>query len=943
MVNYKNPRTLIEHDDDGFLKGISLEGSRTYLKEKILLETKSNNELQGKLIALVKNKEFQKKSEDTYFERELILKAKEKIQKLNDFFASLYVFNDEIGIIRILLRRRDNEETLIPKFFYKIWIIGRINNYRIIKVKFESEVDRPSWGLVGGGVTNRMPQESSFSEISKYVISLYYSDKLTLFLEHEKTRFKDFKHRIKGQIIFLEYSSPLNEFTKFELKDSLSEMTISFERERFKRTHDGYHFVINKNDWITAFSIITTFTSYRETTIKGKLKARRKGISYSKLYFDKLELDNIPKYNTKNEVYYLTSDDKRVPLTYKKRYYKMDSKNNIEKLERCIDFLNKLDPAKHPLKFETIFILPDDASIVLISASFIRYSLGYPMIYSKNLVERIKRLENMNIISRRIYFIGVQPKKETLAELKNLGYKVYPLIYSCDREKQLLKIQSEFLKQLAADCLITSYSYLSKKGKASTGGSKKANLDLYEQKRGDILTQREQIIQSFSERAHKLLSKCYKSDSKINQEYLKANFAITNFIEENQVFEILRIYRNLENLVYFYDEQEKSTKLYPERKKSFPHLILYDSALQVSSFIALTIYAVYKGLPQIPIDSSKLEIFRRRASEDAIIHEINTKNHKKFKKILDSYGKKLSSILTQRWKEFIVKYTSAVSAQESESKNVNLGYLTLFLSFSDIFYEAMIINSKSINSNFSVGRFPTDIPEICMNAVRNSFRQYEGPRPIWNPISITTFTHKQHSEHLIEFMKEIKIAFSKLRKNFNVKDNQQEFSKEFVLKNLNDRNIAILWMHGNQISMELKKDYEYLELKDIRFSKFGISELTILNSCSTAGYNVTQSFSSNIAIELLNAGFLGVCAPFWDIYPEYAAFFTKKYITHMIFGIPCSSVIRHEKSISRDKGIFINEYIYYGDPTYSTDSFFPDERRKIEKKLNEIFVKYFEP
>ncbi|MCG3227108.1 MAG: hypothetical protein H7645_09320 [Candidatus Heimdallarchaeota archaeon] len=163
-----------------------------------------------------------------------------------------------------------------------------------------------------------------------------------------------------------------------------------------------------------------------------------------------------------------------------------------------------------------------------------------------------------------------------------------------------------------------------------------------------------------------------------------------------------------------------------------------------------------------------------------------------------------------------------------------------------------------------------------------------------------------------------------------------------VYKMLSECSILFLWAHGSQESFTLKTSsgtkYEITQ-NSLNSLDFQRPEVAILNSCETGGTDTTLDINRNIAISLIRKGFLGVCAPFWIIDTETAVngYFTIS--NKLLTGFPIASILRHTK-YHKDL-IFPHVYVYYGDPEYISDKYYPAEIKIIEKEIQAIIDESF--
>lgn len=418
------------------------------------------------------------------------------------------------------------------------------------------------------------------------------------------------------------------------------------------------------------------------------------------------------------------------------------------------------------------------------------------------------------------------------------------------------------------------------------------------------------------------------------------------------IWRILDIGCITKNAVYNYNVEKKKYEIFQSTSTDEPHIVFYDPNLSVGSFIALSVYATYRGSFLIPFNRSIIEkksimslsrnLNNKIRSQNGIIKETDIYI---FKRNIKEYGDLISGLIEEKWQEFLFRCIGRSNFQEEKKLKlrVGLGYVTLFINRQDFFYEGLRIENQQFGALFNIGRIPSDNSMNCMKIVNNSFQRWLSPRPSWFTFSlISLFENPSYSEILRDITADLFSVFNTIEaKKAKVKIPTKQNISE-ILTLVEKSSNLLIWSHGNTDYIKIQDGKEIVDIFDLeRLSdmNFNNPELAILNSCRTGGVSKYAGRTLNVANILMNRGFNGILAPFWFVDVGTASDFTLNFLTNIIFGVSASTIVRRGKLF--DSSNFPETYVYYGDPTYMSESFYPHECTKISKHYHKMMKKKY--
>lgn len=962
MIKQTIPNINIElNKKTGFIQGFSLEGIKISLKEKICLSSENNKQLQLKFTGLFLNDDYKANENPSVFEEGIVRFLRERGVYNSNLHFCIWTHKDEFALIRIISISFPKED-IFPLIRYKIYTIGDEIRYPKIEVKFTTQVSTTRWLLKNLGKFYRTPPRFSIpgpfiSDLRNLVLQFYYKDRPNLVFLHEHSRFQRFKYRLKEQTVELIYLANTSNFKEFDDLLKFDDLAITLEIGEEMRQYDNSHFVIDEKDWITAFAILTTFTSKKEIEFPLNRRARRRAISFSKISFEKCTSSFTPQYYKKERIYYIfceknSTKNKQCKIQYK---HLLQAKPE-DRLEECISYLQEIDKENHPTKFETIFVLKADPQIALTTAPFIRYSLGYPLFESDKIMEKLQLL---NVPSKKIYFIGIEPNQNLCKFLEENDYQYKEPSFPKKKDKLLRHIQNEFLIQLTSDILYSNYGYLSEKDKINIEDTidKISNNSFKNQPltfKEDIFKERLNLIKEFPNKVKSYIGYLYENNIDENL-FFKYNNKLVNSIRsiENLNYVIsrtLEIGRLVENIVYRMEGDEYQLCL--STKLEEPHFILYQNKMSLGSLIALSTFATFRCLFLVPLKENTIhhkQIVKKTKNLFKTIkiegNVITTKRLEYIKKMLDNYGKDLSVIIDSNWTKFISRYIGEHNFEDVKKLSIikGLGYISLFIESHELYYEVLNFKNKQLGVLFAIGRIPTNDSIECMEIVNHTFKKWIGPRPIWRALSIISlFKNSNSSEIISKITNDFFEIFNKINKNSAFIINPVKSNLSKLMKIIAKFSILLIWCHGNTNTLLLEDTHgivKKLNLEELSSIKFENPEIVLLNACKTGGLKDVAEKPINVCTTLLNKGFLGVCAPFWIVDIESAADLTLNFLTKYIYGFSIADILRLGRY--HDPSHFYETYVYYGDPTYTSGAFYPHEIEEVEQFFKRIREKTY--
>ena len=304
---------------------------------------------------------------------------------------------------------------------------------------------------------------------------------------------------------------------------------------------------------------------------------------------------------------------------------------------------------------------------------------------------------------------------------------------------------------------------------------------------------------------------------------------------------------------------------------------------------------------------------------------------------LIEYGKKISKVLVETWGTMfdIILGKSEEIKKMKLNNEVGFGYCSLFLPSSGILLESMLINKEPLGLLFSVGRFPSDNCQECLNLVSNSFLHWIVPRYDPYILSIDAVPNRYETEYITHITSQIFPVLKKVDSTVCIMSNPT--NKKQILEMIKQTRVLFLWGHGGQnhftfYNQEGKKFR--ITSKILEESEFLRPGVAILNSCKTGGLEKESDINRNMAIMLIKKGFMGVCAPFWIIDTITAADGNFSFLAKLFSGYSLASITRHTKY--HKKQFFSEVYVYYGDPEYNIDTYYPQEQEMVLEVIQDL-------
>ncbi len=907
-----------------FLQGIRIRGTRVNIDEIIKIETITEERIETSSSFIINDK-LNLKDLSKFAQNAVQYYNKEVQSKVGPCVCHVYTYNDDFAVIRTIHDGYKKESDIYPLIFYNIWIYGDSKDISSILVDF-----RIPFGNIGVGTyqtsnelrrIETLKYKGHFDNFKEKYFSILHRNKLDLTIDHNSSRFLDCSWYINKRTIQLTYRKNLEpenftvDFTKSDLIFYCNSIQLK------KQNFSNYHFKIDNTDWISAVAILSINNTKKDLVFSLQNKAFKRKSDFSKIVF----LDELQNSDKVKRMYYKKSCDFETPSSNNYNLLSFDAQTNADLLIEILSDIIKIYSQDMVINFDMFFVLPSNKpKLALLSTPLIRYSYGYPVLYSDCYVQKIL---NTPISTKQIIFVDVEPSiKEEQVFLKN-GYKLH-IIRKNDFEETLYELHSFYLKMLCLDFLITSYSIIPENAESLFNKN-------HEHKE-DFIKERKEIIDLLDDHYSKELKFCIESGIS-KEEFLTNHFSLIERLPETLFSKLLFLGQFIQDFEIEYDKER--IFLTNPGNLNAQHFAFFDINCTLSSQIAIAIYSSYKGILTIPFDCTKLHLNISEYSEQLS----NSKNLNESRELLYSYGCHISDAVSSIWFHFL----KAIIGDDQETtllkltKEVGLGYFTLFLPSSTTLYETMIIFNYALGAIFSTGRIPVENSYDCLELVNYCLRATIFPKPDPHILSIIATPDFHESEYVNYITEKLFSCFAEVDSKTLILMSPEN------IPNINDRmkesSILFLWVHGDSNNFffeSINGDISSISIESIKACSFLRPELAILNSCETGGFVESLNKSSNMSVALLKKGYLGVCAPFWKIDLGTAIYGNFLLLNKLVSGFSLSSILRYAKL--HKKSYFMEIYVYFGDPEYTPDTYYQTEITKLKQTTIELYYTSFE-
>ena len=906
--------------ENNLLRSIRKGGTRVNISETIYLVDLDNKKVDfSSSISLKDAEQASNLSSFTKEARDYFINEVRNSNGIGTYH--LFVFQDKLAILRTLHQFQDENYSHFPKILYNLWFFGETETLSEVKVQLKIP-----FSMIGIGkrveeqpvCANKFPLPRRYEkEFSDTYFTLDSQNKMKITFDHFRSNFYKVELKIQKDVAEFLYSEklrPPQDKKNVHFPDLFIHCKTSFVTEP---EFSNIHYKIKQDDWIASLAILSSHFSPKEKSFFRDQKFYRKNASFSRIhFFDKNSVDNS---NPDDEIWFLNSmnyEEEEDDSKYSK--IKVESSSDSDRLEELIASL-LLHTNNDYSQYETIFVLPQsEPKLSILSTSFIRYFYGYPIIYDDKMIDRML---NKNFEAKFIYFVKTQPTEKELKILENHKYKM-KFFEGKNNQEVLFNLQLTFLKVLCLDSLLASYSIFPK----NIFPTNTAN-EVVE----DTLTERKNIVQNLDSRIRENLHLVTNRDM-TRFEFFDIMNELYSLVKNSDIADLLDLGQFISDFrMEFYENEIKARN---PGNLSGIHIVLYDSSLDISFLIVKTIYTSYKGLISIPMDLNQV----KNISSENII----TVYRKKYDALetrteLIEYGKKISKVLVETWVTMfdIILGKSEEIKKMKLNNEVGFGYCSLFLPSSGILLESMLINKEPLGLLFSVGRFPSDNCQECLNLVSNSFLHWIVPRYDPYILSIDAVPNRYETEYITHITSQIFPVLKKVDSTVCIMSNPT--NKKQILEMIRQTRVLFLWGHGGQnhftfYNQEGKKFR--ITSKLLEESEFLRPGVAILNSCKTGGLEKESEINRNMAITLIKKGFMGVCAPFWIIDTITAADGNFSFLAKLFSGYSLASITRHTKY--HKKQFFSEVYVYYGDPEYNIDTYYPQEQEMVLEVIQDL-------